>query len=69
MQILSREKSDGNVSFKNFVVKDDNGGAAIAFGKNQSELQTEVNKTLKKLKDEDKISKYVTDANELAGEQ
>lgn len=63
------EKNEGIAAADNFVVKDDNGGAAIAFSKGQSELQTEVNKTLKKLKDEDKISQYVTAANELAGEQ
>lgn len=63
------EKNEGIAVADNFVVKDDNGGAAIAFSKGQSELQTEVNKTLKKLKDEDKISQYVTAANELAGEQ
>lgn len=62
-------KNEGISVAENFVVKDDNGGAAIAFGKNQAELQTEVNKALKKLKDEDKISEYVTAANELAGEQ
>ena len=62
-------KNEGISAAENFVVKDDNGGAAIAFGKNQAELQTEVNKALKKLKDEDKISEYVTAANELAGEQ
>ena len=49
-------KNEGISVAENFVVKDDNGGAAIAFGKNQAELQTEVNKALKKLKDEDKIS-------------
>ena len=62
-------KNEGISVAENFVVKDDNGGAAIAFGKNQAELQTEVNKALKKLKDEDKRSEYVTAANELAGEQ
>ena len=63
------KKNEGISVAKNFVVKDENGGSAIAFSKNQSELQTEVNKTIKKLKDEDKISQYVTAANELAGEQ
>lgn len=63
------EKNEGIAVADNFVVKDDNGGAAIAFSKGQTELQTEVNKTIQKLKDEGKIEKLVTDANELAGEQ
>lgn len=63
------EKNEGIAVADNFVVKDDNGGAAIAFNKGQAELQTEVNKTIQKLKDEGKIEKLVTDANELAGEQ
>lgn len=63
------QKNEGISVAENFVVKDENGGAAIAFSKGQTELQTEVNKTIKKLKDEDKIAKLVTDANELAGEQ
>lgn len=63
------QKNEGISVADNFVVKDDNGGAAIAFSKGDTELQTEVNKTIKKLKDENKIEKLVTDANELAGEQ
>ncbi|MDO5518067.1 MAG: ABC transporter substrate-binding protein [Clostridium sp.] len=63
------DKNEGISVAEDFIVKDDNGGAAIAFSKGQTELQTEVNKTIKKLKDEDKIKQLVTDANALAGEQ
>lgn len=54
---------------QNLVVTDDNGGVAIAFSKGQSELETEVNKTIKELIESGKMSEYVTKANELAGEQ
>lgn len=43
--------------------KDD--GAAIAMNKNSGELQTEINKTIKRLKDEGKIDEFVVEANKL----
>ena len=37
--------------------------------KGESELQAEVNKTIGKLKEQDKISKFVSEATDLAAEQ
>lgn len=58
-----------DIAVSDFVVKDEDGGAAIALKKGSTELQTEVNKTISKLKEEDKITKFVSDANDLAAEQ
>jgi len=49
-------------------VKDPDGGCAIAMKKGSTELQTEINKTLKKLIDEGKIKQFVTDANQAASD-
>ena len=46
-------------------VKDPDGGCAIAMKKDSTELQAEINKTIKKLKDENKIEQFVIDANKL----
>lgn len=46
-------------------VKDIEVGAAVAMKKGSSELQTEVNKTIKRLKDEGKIDEFVMEANKL----
>lgn len=40
-------------------------GAAIAMRKGSTELQTEINKTIKRLKDEGKIDEFVVEANKL----
>ena len=58
-----------DIAMSDFVVTDENGGAAIALKKGSTELQTEVNKTISKLKEEDKITNFVSDANDLAAEQ
>ena len=58
-----------DIAMSDFVVTDENGGAAIALKKGSTELQTEVNKTISKLKEEDKITKFVSDASDLAAEQ
>lgn len=47
------------------VLKDIEIGAAVAMKKNSSELQAQVNKTLKRLKDDAKIDEYVLEANKL----
>ena len=58
-----------DIAMSDFVVTDENGGAAIALKKGSTELKTEFNKTISKLKEEDKITKFVSDANDLAAEQ
>lgn len=47
------------------VLKDIELGAAVAMKKGSTELQTEINKTIKRLKDSGKIDQYVLDANKL----
>lgn len=47
------------------ILKDIEIGAAVAMKKNSSELQAQVNKTLKRLKDDGKIDEYVLEANKL----
>lgn len=65
---INCEKNEG-IAMADFVVTDENGGTAIAMKKGQSELQAEVNKTISRLKEEDKISKFVSDASDLSAEQ
>ena len=65
---INCDKNEG-ISMADFVVTDENGGTAIAMKKGDSELLAEVNKTISKLKEEDKISKFVSDASDLSAEQ
>ena len=65
---INCDKNEG-ISMSDFVVTDEEGGTAIAMKLGESELQAEVNKSINKLKDGDKITKFVSDANDLAAEQ
>lgn len=65
---INCEKNEG-IAMADFVVTDENGGTAIAMKKGETELQTEVNKSISKLKESDKITQFVSDANDLAAEQ
>ena len=65
---INCDKNEG-IAMSDFVVTDEEGGSAIALKKGSTELQTEVNKTISKLKEEDKITKFVSDASDLAAEQ
>ncbi|BBK78256.1 ABC transporter substrate-binding protein [Clostridium butyricum] len=65
---INCDKNEG-IAMSDFVVTDEDGGSAIALKKGSTELQTEVNNTINKLKSEDKITKFVSDANDLAAEQ
>ena len=62
---INCEKNDGIAIAKDLVVTDDEGGSAIAMKKGSTELQTEVNKTIKSLKDTNKIDEFVIEANKL----
>ncbi|OOM76355.1 arginine-binding extracellular protein ArtP precursor [Clostridium puniceum] len=66
---LTVQKNEGVAVAKGLEIKDPDGGCAIAMKKGSTELQTEINKTLKKLKDEDKINKFFVEANKIAMEQ
>ena len=65
---INCDKNEG-IAMSDFVVTDEDGGSAIALKKGSTELKTEVNNTINKLKSEDKITKFVSDANDLAAEQ
>jgi ABC-type amino acid transport substrate-binding protein len=53
------------LGMSSFVIKDIEIGSAVAMKKGSSELQTEVNKTIKRLKGEGKIDEFVIEANKL----
>ena len=61
---LNCEKNQ-RLGISTLVLKDIEIGAAVAMKKNSPELQAQVNKTLKRLKDEGKIDEYVLEANKL----
>lgn len=58
------EKND-DITLTSITLEAQDDGAAIAMKKGSDELQTEVNKTIKKLKDEGKIDEFVVEANKL----
>ena len=62
---INVSKNTGIAIVKDLVVTDPTGGCAIAMKKNSTELQAEINKTIKKLQDEDKIKDLVKQANEM----
>ena len=64
--IYNVQKNTGIAVANKLEVKDPDGGCAIAMKKNSPELLAEVNKTLKKLKDEKKVEQFIVDANKLA---
>jgi polar amino acid transport system substrate-binding protein len=62
---INVQKNQGIAIADKLEVKDPDGGSAIAMKKNSADLQAEVNKTIKRLKDEGKIDQFVMDANKL----
>jgi len=62
---INVQKNQGIAIADKLEVKDPDGGSAIAMKKNSPELQTEVNKTIKKLQDEKKIEQFILEANKL----
>lgn len=58
------EKNTG-IALTSFIVEDKDGGSAIAMNKGSDELVEQVNKTIAKLKDENKIEEYFNEANQL----
>ncbi|BCZ49063.1 amino acid ABC transporter [Clostridium gelidum] len=62
---LTVQKNTG-IAASSLEVKDPDGGCAIAMKKGSNELTTEINKTLKKLKDENKVQQFFVEANKLA---
>jgi ABC-type amino acid transport substrate-binding protein len=62
---INVSKNTGIAIVKDLVVTDPTGGCAIAMKKDSTELQAEINKTIKKLQDEDKIKDLVKQANEM----
>lgn len=62
---INVQKNEGIAIAENLEVKDPDGGSAIAMKKGSTDLLEQVNKTIKRLKDEDKINQFVMDANKL----
>ena len=65
---INAEKNDGIAVVEQLEVKDPDGGVAIAVKKNSPELLEEINKTVNKLKDENKIEQFMLDANKMVEE-
>jgi polar amino acid transport system substrate-binding protein len=65
---INVQKNQGIAVVENVEVKDPDGGCAIAMKKGASDLQDAINKTLKTLKDENKIDQLVMDANKAASD-
>jgi ABC-type amino acid transport substrate-binding protein len=61
---FNAKKNEG-VALTSVVLEDPDGGYAIAMKKGQSDLQAEVNKSIKKLQDENKIADFAIKASEL----
>ena len=60
---FNAKKNDG-IALTSVVLEDPDGGYAIAMKKGQAEIQTEVNKTIKKLQDANKIADFAVKASE-----
>ena len=58
-------KNEG-LALTDFTVGDETGGSAVALSKGSDELTGEVNKTIKKLKDGNKIEEFFTKATEMS---
>lgn len=58
------KKNDG-IALTSLVLEDPDGGSAIAMNKGSDELAAEVNKTIAKLKEENKVDGYFSEANAM----
>lgn len=63
---LTVQKNTGIAIASGLEVQDPDGGCAIAMKKGSNELTAEINKTLTKLKAENKVQQFFVDANKLA---
>lgn len=61
-------EKNNDIALTSLTMESQEDGAAIAMKKGSTELQTEINKTIKRLKDEGKIDEFVVKANELMEE-
>jgi len=61
-------KANEGLALVDFRVEDPDGGCAIALKKGSDEAVAEINKTIQRLKEENKIDEFVVKANELLGE-
>lgn len=62
---INVEKNEGIAIADKLEITDPNGGSAVAMKKGSADLLEQVNKTIKRLKDEDKINQFVVDVNKL----
>lgn len=61
-------KSNQELVISEAIIKDEEGGSAVAIKKGEKELLDQVNKTIKILKNQDKINEFVIEAQKLAYE-
>ncbi|GAB6168361.1 ABC transporter substrate-binding protein [Clostridium carnis] len=61
-------KQNSELAISEEKVKDEEGGSAVAIKKNSPELAEQINKTIKRITDEKKLSQFILDANNLAAE-
>lgn len=57
--------NNSDIALTSITIEAPDDGAAIAMKKGSTELQAEINKTIKRLKDEGKIDEFVVEANKL----
>lgn len=62
-------KTNNELSLSDIQFEDESGGNAVAIKKGQKELVEQVNKTIKKLKDNGELDKFIVEANELSSKQ
>jgi arginine/lysine/histidine transporter system substrate-binding protein len=60
-------KNNDGLAITEEKIKDEEGGSAIALKKDSPELASQVNSTIKKIKEEKLLDKFIIDANDLAG--
>ncbi len=58
-------EKNADIALTSITLEAKEDGAAIAMKKGSTELQTEINKTIKRLKDEGKIDEFAVEANKL----
>ena len=58
-------KKNKGIKITDVIIEDKDGGSAIAMNKNSDELIAQVNKTIARLKEENKVDQYFSEANSL----
>ena len=62
-------KTNNELALSDIEFEEESGGSAVAVKKGEKELVEQVNKTIKKLKDNGDLDKFIVEANELSSKQ